>query len=228
MSQNLHLSRRSLLLIAVQPASLLAQNSTGLYDPQPPANAAYFRILLPLRLSGHWHLEVDGKPRVSNLISGEASPYLVVGAGSHQIVLKDSAGKQIMLSEFNALPGRASTWVLLTTDKKPLVFDDKTSSNKLKALLNVYHLGQDVPIDVLTSDGQTKVFQQLVPGSMSSLAVNPLKVELMANAGGKPVSGSVALDLLQGTSYSLFLMPDGQGKLHLTGAVNRVERYTGK
>jgi hypothetical protein len=228
MSQILHLPRRSFLLLAAQPVSLLAQSSSGLYDPQPPANAAYLRVLLPLRMSGHWQLEVDGKPRFSTLVSGEPSPYLVIGSGSHQISVKDSAGKRVVLHEFNALPGRANTWALSATDKRPTVFDDKTSSNKLKAQLSVYHLGKDVQIDVLTPDGQTKVFSQLVPGSISTLAVNPVQVELVANAGGKPVSGRVAFDLVQGASYSLFLMPDAQGKFQLIGAINRVERYTGK
>ena len=230
MSRIASLSRRNLLFLAAVPLGLCAQGANGLYDPQPPANSAYVRFLL-LPALGHagWQLEVDGKVRVSTLNTGEPSVYLILSAGTHQIGLRSPSGKQHPLPTIDALPGRATTMVLGALDSKPLVFDDKTSSNKLKAQLSIYHLGKEAPFDVLTADGQTKVFSHLAPSSMNSIAVNPVQVELIAAAVGDKTSlAKVSLNLTQGASYGLFLMPDAQGKLQFKATINQVERYSGK
>ncbi len=209
-----------------------AQPTGLLYDPEPPTDSAYVRVLLAGRL-GAVDVLVDGKSRVKNLGAGQASDYMVLTAGQHNIALH-SPGKSTAQAALalDVVRGRAMTvaFTALNASAVPIVFEDKANSNKLKALLSVYHLDDTAgTLDVLTADGKTTVFSGITYAASKAISVNPIEVELMAVRIGDKVSQSRAvLSMAQGGTYSVLLLPGPNNRLAVRAIQNKIERYTGK
>ena len=58
---------------------VFAQPAGTLYDPEPPADSAYVRVVTANH-EERFDVHVDGKVRVKNLKAGSASEYMVLGA----------------------------------------------------------------------------------------------------------------------------------------------------
>ena len=118
----------------------------------------------------------------------------------------------------------------LRADAAPVLFEDKANSNKLKALLAVYHLNAKAgPLDVLTADGGTKVFSDVAYGASRSLQVNPISIEMIATkVDDKVPQARTSLAMTQGGTYSVLLLSGKGGKLTAHAVQNKIERYTGK
>jgi hypothetical protein len=213
------------VFVMAQPAGLL-------YDPEPPVDSAYVRVVLA-SATGVVDVLVDGRVRVQKLSSGEASEYLVLTAGKHTIALHPT-GKPTaqVVTTFDVVRGRAMTlaYTSLRADTSPVVFEDKANSNKLKALLAVYNLDPKMgALDVLTADGNTKVFSGLAYGTSASIPVNPISINLIAvKIGDKVPQTHAAMAMTQGGTYSILLLPGDGGKLVAHAVQNKIERYTGK
>lgn len=208
-----------------QPAGLL-------YDPEPPADSAYVRVILASH-DGLVDIQVDGRPRIRNLKSGEFSDYMVLSAGKRTISIH-TAGKSVanLSSSIDVVRGKAMTvaFTELKTGKTPIIFEDKANTNKLKVQLAVYHLVEKAgPLDVLTADGNTKVFSGVAFGASTSLQVNPISIDLIAtNGGDKIAKARTSLSMSQGGTYSILLSSGEGGNLIARTAQNKIERYTGK
>jgi alginate O-acetyltransferase complex protein AlgF len=218
----------------------VAQTRGGLYDPEPPADSAYVR-LLSMGNHGQFDVLVDDKIHASKITAGEVSDYLVLVGGKRTIKLQASAKGQTLVQYSLDVPkGKALTLVFTavtgngsTTNAVPKIFEDKANTNKLKALVTAYHLDGNVgAIDVLTADGSTKVFSNLGFGSSNSIQVNPITVELIAAKLGSNTSAlnskPAALTMTQGATYSVFFLPDAQGKMIARSLQNKTERYVAK
>jgi hypothetical protein len=70
---------------------VMAQPSGLLYDPEPPVDSAYVRIVLASR-DAAVDVMVDGRLRIQKLSAGDASEYMVLPAGKHSISIH-GAGK---------------------------------------------------------------------------------------------------------------------------------------
>lgn len=215
--------------LACASQSALAQTGSGLYDPQPPADSAYVRWLV-LSAPGAVDVKVDGKARSGLAGASTIGDYMVLPATRHSFTL--SSGGSSVEHVLEPASGRALTVVLpsLAADAKPQVFEDRGNSNKLKALITLYHLdGRAGAIDVSTADGSTKVFSNVAPGKSASLSVNPLSVELIATRmGDKNALSRALLVMSAGATYSLFVLPADGGKTVMKAGANALERYTGK
>ena len=210
----------------------MAQPAGLLYDPEPPVDSAYVRVVLASR-EGVVDLMVDGRARIQKLASGEASEYMVLTAGKHTIAIHATGKSTAYLSTaFDVVKGRAMTlaFTSLRADTVPVVFEDKANSNKLKALLAVYNLDAKIGIlDLLTGDGNTKVFSGVAYGSSASISVNPISIDLIAvKIGDKVPLARASLAMSQGGTYSILLLPGDSGKLVARTVQNKIERYTGK
>lgn len=209
-----------------------AQQAGLLYDPEPPLDSAYVRIIVASR-EGPVDVVVDGRPRIQKLASGEASEFMVLSAGPHSIALHP-VGKPTayLTTQLDVTKGRALTvaFPALKANTAPILIEDKTNSNKLKALLAVYHLAPKMgSVDILTADGNTKVLAGIALGTSASIQVNPIEVELMAaKTGEKSSLVKTSLKMTQGGTYSVFLMAGENGKMTAKVGLNKIERYTGK
>lgn len=219
--------------LMVLPSTAHAQHAAGLYDPEPPADSAYVRILI-VNSPSPLELRVDGKVRVERLMPGEVSAYLVLPAGKRQLTLH-AIGKSSPIQTYTLETPRAKSLTLsfAAAATSPIIFEDKGNTNRLKAVIAAYHLGEKTgPVDVLTADGSTRVFSALNPGTSTSLQVNPISIELIAaKAGDKAqIAGSnkAPLQMTQGNTYSIFLVPDSKGTMHVKTVENKTERFTGK
>jgi alginate O-acetyltransferase complex protein AlgF len=209
----------------------MSQTTGALYDPQPPADSAYVRVIVA-SASGPVDIWLDGKLRLPNVAPAAPSDYMVVRAGKHKLSLHPSGKAQSFETQLEVIAGRSVTVAVagLSADAKPQTFEDKANTNKLKAVLTVYNLApQAGSVDFLTADGATKVFSGVAPGSAASLAVNPITVELMATkSGDKTALAKTSLTLGQGQTYSLVLLPADADKVLLKSGINTLERYSGK
>lgn len=211
---------------------VLAQPAGLLYDPEPPVDSAYVRVVLASR-EGVVDVMVDGRLRIQKLASGDASEYMVLAAGKHTIAVHATGKSTAYFSTvFDVVRGRAITlaFTTLRADTVPVVFEDKANSNKLKALLAVYNLDtKSGGLDVLTADGNTKVFSSVAYGASAALPVNPISIDLIAvKIGDKVPLTRTSLVMTQGSTYSILLLPGDGGKLIARAGQNKIERYTGK
>lgn len=229
-----HFARRFVhpILVFCSMTCAMAQPTGLLYDPEPPADSAYVRVLMAADL-GKSMVLVDGKARGVALGINQVSDYMVLPAGHHQIELVAEGKKANSLKTLlEVVRGRAMTVAFVSSQPAvaPILFEDKTSSNKLKAMLSVYQLARKgTMVDVLTGDGATKVFSALGYGTSGGLQVNPIGVELIATKSGeKSPLAKASVTMTQGAAYSVFLLPAKDGNTTSVVVQNKIERYTGK
>lgn len=209
-----------------------AQPTGRLYDPEPPIDSAYVRVLV-VGQDGAIDAEVDGKRRVQQLVTGTPSDYLVLPAGHHLLTIH-AAGKvkPLVTTSLEVVSGRAMTvaYASLQSGASPHIFEDKANSNKLKALVAIYHMDPKVgPLDVLSADGKTKVFSAVQFGQAANIQVNPITIDLIfTKPAEKNALTSAPLSMTQGGTYSLVVSTGVGGKLVARSYQNRIERYTGK
>ena len=210
-------------------ATLARADANGLlYDPQPPANSAYVRIV-NVAPGSAIDVSVDGRARLRGIAPGEASDYLVLPAGKRTLAIAPAGKAAALKIDLDVAAGRAMTVAVnkVAADAKPWIFEDKANTNKLKAVVAVYYLAEKgAPLDVATADGATKVFNDVAPGTSTGRAVNPISVELVATSAGSNARASLAM--APGGTYSVLVYPGAQGALAAQGILNKVERYTGK
>lgn len=213
----------SLFLVSAQ-----AQPTGLLYDPEPPVDSGYVRVMMATD-TPKVSVVVDNKVRVSSLEKNQVSDYMVMGAGMHQIAMV-AAKKTVASVPLDVARGSAVTVVFTSPDVAPQIFVDKTSNNRLKAMLSVYQLAsKNETLDILTSDGTTKVFSSLAYGKLGAMQVNPISVALIATmSGAKTPLASTSLTMTQGGAYSVFLLPAKNDKIAAIQVQNKIERYTGK
>jgi alginate O-acetyltransferase complex protein AlgF len=210
-----------------------AQPAGQLYDPEPPLDSAYVRIIV-LNQDSAGEISVDGRVRVAKLAATEVSDYLVLPAGKRAIVVKalDKSGSKLTYT-LDVTAGKALTLAFMggNGDTAPKLFEDKSNTNKLKSLVAAYNLDPKAgAITVTTVDGATKVFSNLVFGISNSIQVNPVAIELIAaKAGVALAEGSkFGLTMTAGANYSVFLIPNGHGSLTARTVQNKTERYLTK
>jgi hypothetical protein len=212
--------------------SVSAQTSGVLYDPEPPVDSAYVRVLAPTT-PGSFDVSIDGRVRIKKMNAGDVSEYMVLPAGSHKLTFQP-AGKaaSTFSTNFEVVAGKSVTMAFLdlTAGAVPIIFHDKSNTNQLKALLTVYLLDKRVgAVDLLTADGTSKVFTNINFGTSAGLTVNPIAIDLIVNAAGqKTPLAVVSLSMAQGGSYSIFILPGVGGKLVAKSVQSKTERYTGK
>lgn len=209
-----------------------AQPTGRLYDPEPPVDSAYVRVLV-VGQAGAVNAAVDGKRRVMQLANATPSDYLVLPAGKHLLTIHAVGKDKLLVSTpLEVVAGRAMTvaYASLQPGTSPQIFEDKANSNKLKALVAVYHMDSKIgPLDVLSADGKTKVFSSVQFGQTASIQVNPINIELMlTKPAEKNALVHTPLSMTQGGTYSLVVSAGVGGKLVARSFLNKIERYTGK
>jgi len=224
------LCQRVAMLFLVISCPVLAQTSGGLYAPDPPPGSTYIRFLVP-QSDGPVDIVVDGRPGVTKLPAGQASPYLILPGGKHSVELRSSGASQTALkTEIEVSQGRAATVVFasLAANTKPLLLTDKTAANQLKALLTLYNLqSSGSELDVLIADSNTKVLAGVAASASASIPVNPIAVKLaVVKKGETSAIGQVQLSMVAGGAYSIFVLTDANGKLQVLSSQNRTEPFT--
>jgi alginate O-acetyltransferase complex protein AlgF len=170
----------------------LAQD-TGLYDPAPPADSAFVRVInVPAATLG-------GKAVIA--LKGAASPYVVIPQGEFAAKLGMTTSKlKVEAGKFYSVVNIGSKVTLLT---------DQAAENRAKALLTIYNLSKSATVDLKTADGKTAVVAGVKTGESGSRAVNGITVDLAAFAGPKALGTLKGVKLERGNAYALVLTDTG-------------------
>ncbi|GGJ77641.1 alginate biosynthesis protein AlgF [Deinococcus aquiradiocola] len=180
-----------LLLLSVTAAS--AQDMQGLYDPAPPADSAFVRVLNAPTATLGTKAVTAGK--------GAASPYVIVPQGSFTAKLGATTGTlKVEAGKFYSVTPLNGKLVLIT---------DQAAENRAKALLSIYNLSKNASIDLKTADGKTTVVNGVKPGEVGSRAVNGITVELAAFSGTKNLGALRSVSLERGNAYAIVVTDTG-------------------
>lgn len=223
----LFVARRSVvgaLMAALGAVGVSAQGSGRLYDPEPPADSGYVRVVLPMR-TAPVDVLVDGKVRIQKLTPNVLSDYLVLKEGKH--VLSFRVGGKTWAHDWEVARGKSMTlsYAALQGAGPSHSFEDRGNTNKLKAVLVFYHLNaQWGDVEVTAAPGNSKVFGPVAYGASNALQVNPITVDLTITSAAKSVK--TPLQMSQGQTYSVALFDEG-GKPVAKVFPSAVERYTG-
>lgn len=183
--------RKTLLLSALSFISLAAAQE-GLYDPAPPANSAFVRMVnAPAATLG-------GKAITAQ--PAAASAYVVIPQGTVAAKVGAVSGTfKVEAGKFYSVVSSGGKLALLT---------DEAASNRAKALLTVYNLSK-TPVDLKTADGKTTVVTAVKPGASGSRAVNGITVDLAGFSGTKALGTVKGIKLERGNAYALVVTDSG-------------------
>lgn len=174
-------------------SSLAAAQDTGLYDPAPPANSAFVRVLnAPAATLGDKTITAD---------KGGASAYVVIPQGN-------------LIAKVGALSGKLNVeagkfYSVVTFGGKLVLLTDQAADNKAKALLTIYNLSKNASVDLKTADGKTTVVSGVKPSESGNRAVNGITVELAAFSGTKTLGALKSIALQRGSAYAIVVTDSG-------------------
>ncbi|AZI45112.1 hypothetical protein EHF33_19745 (plasmid) [Deinococcus psychrotolerans] len=182
---------KKLLPFLLLSGTALAQD--GLYEPAPPANSAFVRVLnTPSATLGDKSVIAD---------KGAASVYVVIPQGDFTAKVGGVNGKlKVEAGKFYSVVADGAKLNLLT---------DPFADNRAKALLVIYNLSKTANVDLKTADGKTAVVSGVKPGESGSRAVNGITVDLAAFSGSKPLGTLKGVKLERGSAYALVLTDSG-------------------
>jgi alginate O-acetyltransferase complex protein AlgF len=164
-----------------------------LYDPEPPANSAFVRIVHNLDSSQKIQL---GSLSFDTVPSFSVSAYRVVPQGKQFLIFM---GKKI---ELNFLAQRFYT--IVTQNSNPILLEDMISS-RTKALISVYNLSPLESVSLRTDDDKVAVIVDVKPNTVKSQFVNAIKIGFLMTQNTKKLTVFPALQLERGMSYSAFV-----------------------
>lgn len=184
---------RTSFLSAALLFSFADAQDTGLYDPAPPADSAFVRVLnAPTATLGNKTVTAE---------KGAASAYVVIPQGDLTAKLGTVSGKlKVEAGNFYSVIAQGSKLVLLK---------DEGAENRAKAVLTIYNLSKTASIDLKTADGKTAVVTGVKPGESGSRAVNGITATLAAFSGTKNLGSVKELKLERGNAYALVLTDSG-------------------
>lgn len=170
----------------------LASAQDGLYDPAPPANSAFVRVLnAPSGTLGGKAVSAE---------KGAASAYVIIPQGDFEAKVGTVSGKlKVEAGNF---------YSVVVSGGKLVLLKDQAAENRAKALLTVYNLTKN-SLDLKTADGKTTVLKDVKAGESGSRAVNGITVDLSAFAGSKAVGTVKGVKLERGSAYALVVTDSG-------------------
>jgi alginate O-acetyltransferase complex protein AlgF len=196
--------RKPSLIALVAALSLtfagLLHAEEDLYDPAPPADAAFVRAVHASAGAGAVAPDLGGKA-VPAVGYGEASAYVVVPMGARTMAMGAGASAELDVSA-------GSFYTVALGSGGVVTLEDPINNNLAKALLVFYNLS-DRPVSLRTADGGTTIVDTIAPGQLGSRAVNPIEVALAAWSDDGAITSFDARQLARGAAYSVFVLGSG-------------------
>jgi alginate O-acetyltransferase complex protein AlgF len=178
----------------------LASAEEDLYDPAPPADAAFVRAVHASAGAGAVTPDLGGKA-VASVSYGEVSTYVVVPMGQRSMALGAVAAADLNVSA-------GSFYTVALGSGGVVTLEDPINNNLAKALLVFYNLS-DQPVSLRTADGGTTIVDAIAPGEQGHRAVNPIEVALAAWGDGGAITSFDTMQLERGAAYSVFVLGSG-------------------
>jgi hypothetical protein len=197
-----------------------AQSVASLYPPQPPANAAYLRVVNTASMVLRVALPGSIGPAIQQVPSQGATRLSVVTPGQ---TLQIVPLGQAPLPGISANGGEVLTLALRHDARgwhaTPVV-DKPERGDGLKATLRAFNFAAGCTARITLGADGPDVFGALAPATVHARAINPVAATLVGHCGS--ATATLALPALRsGDSYSLFLGGDA-AHLALAGGLDTV------
>jgi alginate O-acetyltransferase complex protein AlgF len=187
------------LIVLTLAASLATVTAQGLYDPEPPANSAFVRVIN----AGTGEVKAGIDAVAYGAVAGQnASAYRVIPQGAHKLAA-GAANKEV-----NVLAKRFYSVIVNGSDVQ--VLEDPANPGQTKAGLAIYNLSKISSIALKTDDGKTTVVDGVAPGTVKSQSVNAIKVGLAAFNGTSKIASFPAVQLESGSTYSTIVFSESK------------------
>jgi alginate O-acetyltransferase complex protein AlgF len=189
-------------------------NDAELYDPAPPADAAFVRVINAME--GKEVKASIGATNFGKYQTAAISNYRILKAGDYDVTFGDI--KQSVT--INA--GNYQT-VVLNNAGNILVFNDELLENPTKARVYFYNLSDAANASVIAPEHGAAVVENIAPDNTASRAMNALKVTLQVKAGASAVQDFADVQLKRRIGTS-FLLTGKEGGYNAIMIKNEVER----
>jgi hypothetical protein len=229
---NFRLSLSIVVIFFVLSPITFAAGNEELYDPEPPLNSSFLR-LIQVGSNDTYEVLIDGIKKSQVLKAGSVSDYFVVSSGSHRIELKNQSNpKKDIKASLTVLPGYFFTYAFInyTKNSKEILFKDLPNLNQLKSQLTSYNLTKSIDkFDLETTEGKISIFKGISQGSSKSITVNPIDIFVSLIDSNAMNRLRLSLHLEAGKSFSLFLFDDSENLLTSNfqiGSIEKLKRLT--
>lgn len=202
--------------LAIACADLnLSYADEALYDPAPPANSAFLRIM-----SAAPAAPADAKIGGSPVSMGEAnvSDFVVVPGGKSAV---EAGGKS---GEVDCPSGKYCSAVFdLAGAAAPSLIVDEVLDNPAKSGLHFYNLTDQAALTLFAPDQGVALFEGVAAGGMKFRQVGAVTVNLTVKAGDSEVAKIDGAALKRRTGHSVIVRGAG-GSITAAMAENTVSK----
>jgi len=184
--------------LAIGSAAAHAAGDEALYDPAPPPNSAFVRVI-DARGQGNMQVSI-GQSAVTVPASG-VSPYIVVPQGEQDVALSTQSSK------VNLAAGKYYTVALfLEGATQPTLLEDQILTNPAKSGVYVYNFSDAPSVKLYAPQPKVAVVENLQPGKSAFKSVNAVTVQLALMDGDKTLSdfGQINLKRRAGLTFVVF------------------------
>ncbi len=164
----------AILLAFLFSAGIAHTNEAELYDPEPPANAAYVRLI---NLTGQKQTITLGSATLTVDANTILTPYHVVKEGRYSTLFHT-------ITTDLAIPAQAYISLALTAENiKPV--NDPAIINPIKAMIYFYNYS-DAPATLFAPTQNAAIFENLPAGSAAAREINALSLDLAVRQEHQP------------------------------------------
>ncbi len=174
-----------------------------LYDPAPPADAAFVRLV---NISDKTINGLVGELNFKELAAKSAAPYRVLEAGDYDM----SIGK--IKEPFSVSAGNYYTFVYDKTEEKDkkdgaqrlLKFEDAPVADPAKSMVYFYNMA-DKEAGLRAPNFNTTIIPSVLPAEMQARELNALTIDAALNIDNVDVKNFTGVALKRRRGYSFFL-----------------------
>lgn len=208
-------SYKLITLLALLMPSLAIAADEGLYEPTPPANSAFVRVIQADMATKNVTPELGGKS-FGKLNYPAVSSYQVIPAGEHEF--KSGSAK----TSFAVDAGRYYS-IALTSGAAPSLLEDALIGNPAKARLYFYNLADAKEATLFAPKQKAAILSKQAKGTSASREINALTLPLHVLVEEKIAAQlpQVQLKRRAGTSVVLFGKKGAYKALSMESSVAR-------
>ncbi len=176
-----------------------------LYDPAPPADAAFVRIIdttANTAKPAYKSAIINGKTFEIKETEITISPYQIVLAGEHSINAGNSIADKISIEA-----GKYYTIAINGNPQgqKTKVFDDMLMENPAKCYLYFYNLSSAPTASLFSPKHKANIVADVVSNDSGARAVNALTLDLSVLSSDKTVETFASTELVRKTGITIVL-----------------------
>lgn len=202
------MTRHLLITLAWLALGFTAAEAAGaddaLYDPAPPPNSAFVRVI---DARGEGNLQVTVGDAAVTVPASGVSPYVVVPQGEQDVALSTQSGKVTLAA------GKYYTIALYVGGStEPKLIEDEILTNPAKSGIYVYNFSDAPTVKLYAPKPKVAVVDNLKPGVSAFKSVNAVTVDLALMEGDKTLADFDQLALKRRTGLTFVVFGAGEAK----------------